>query len=838
MISPTEYFIPQRISDSGGIEKRRAEIAVRSVYILVPWGLIASVFVAWLFASIWAGLLVGLGPICMAMAPVMLRKTGNMTVASLFILIPMFVTFAGYSALTGGVVAPGASWLLLLPLLALIYHSAKMATLWLVLVLATWGVLFGVEHLGMIEAADITAERFRARRMIELFALGTTVFGLFVLKDSLQAWLIESLRKKEAKTRAVLETAPDGIVTVGLEGVIHSANEAAARVFGVSMDQLVGSSIEDRVETLSTEELGADTDRVTQFGANEEHRGWSADGQFPIEIAFGLMDVDGGEYRRVVLVLRDITTRKEAERELRKARDEALEASRAKSTFLANMSHELRTPLNAVIGYSEMLIEEISLMNDGDKVQGLEPAQLSSDLRRIHSAGQHLLALINDILDLSKIEAGKTTLHVESFDIRQLVDEVATTIYPLATENENEVEVSIDDAVSAMDSDITKVRQIILNLVSNACKFTEKGHIRIKVGVDEDTDRVVFAVEDSGIGMTEAQVEEVFEAFRQADDSTTRQFGGTGLGLTITSHFCEMLGGDIEVESAPGEGTEVVVGLARKLDADKATAAMDEAEPTAPIEAVEHSKEGNAVLVVDDDPAVRELLRRMLEHEGFRVATASTGKEGLELARQLRPCAITLDVMMPHVDGWTMLSTLKEDSELQDIPVIMVTMLSQQNRGWALGAEHYLVKPVQRDKLVDILERYRGDDDSMGRALIVEDDEPTRSLMSRILSNEGWEVAEATNGLRALQVVDDDAPDLVLLDLMMPEMDGFGFLEQFRSREAYREIPVVIVTAKELSAEEKKRLDEQVQEVVLKAGTGDEELLGEIRELVKRFGHS
>jgi PAS domain S-box-containing protein len=833
MSTLADKFIPDDFAARGDIERRQAQLAVRAVFVIVPWGLISAVFVYWLRGSFTAALAVTIGPLVVAMAPLVLRRTGSLDLASLFILIPLYLSLSRWALESGGVLAPGTSWLLLLPLLALIFRGFKTSTFWLVLVLVTWVAMFIAGQAEWIATADLTGDRFPARRMIELFALSTTVFGLFYLKDSLQDWLIGAVEKREAETRAVVATAPDGILTIDATGRVKSANEAAACIFGRDLDELKGAEIQTLIPTLSVGESGIDDESMNSFGATEQHTGVCRGEEFPVEIAFGLLDE---EQRDVVLVLRDITERKEAELELRQARDEALEASRAKSSFLANMSHELRTPLNAVIGYSEMINEDIQYMRESNEAGADVAARFVPDLERIESAGHHLLMLINDILDLSKIEAGKMNVHVEVVDLKDVIDDIVTTIRPLAKKSRNTIEVELDEELGMMRTDVTKMRQILFNLLNNSCKFTDQGSVRLEVSLDEDDDQIVFVVEDTGIGMTDDQMAEVFEAFRQADDSTTRKFGGTGLGLTITSHFCSLLGGDISVSSASGQGTRFTVRLARDLSSDADQAAAQEVADgeRAPLAEMTGESNTETVLVVDDDPTVRALLRRMLEREGFDVVTAATGSEGLLMAEQIRPCAITLDVMMPSMDGWTMLSKLKENPELADLPVIMVTMLSEQSRGYALGSDHYLVKPVQRKELVDLLETYRSSGLQTGSILIVEDDEPTRSLMRRVLQKDGWQVTEAENGVEGLKALDDMTPSLVLLDLMMPKMDGFEFLNHFRQQQAYRDVPVVVVTAKDLSPEDEEKLNTNVTDVLAKAGTNTDQLLAEIRDMVTK----
>jgi PAS domain S-box-containing protein len=409
-----------------------------------------------------------------------------------------------------------------------------------------------------------------------------------------------------------------------------------------------------------------------------------------------------GRVTHFVGVQTDVTERKRFEEELRRARDSAEAASRSKSAFLANISHELRTPLNAIIGYSEMLREE---------AQDIDRPELRADLAKIHAAGKHLLALINDVLDLSKIEAGKMDLFLEPFDIAELVREAVSTVEPLAEKGGDSLVLHCPAGLGTMRSDQAKVRQALLNLLSNATKFTEGGTIRVDVSrerVPGGSDWVLFRVADDGIGMTSEQIGKLFRPFTQADSSTTRKYGGTGLGLTITRRYCQMLGGDVTVASTPGRGSTFTIRLpAEPPDASPAPAPSNEiARPSADPAAVERHR-GNLVLVVDDDPNVRELMRRTLDREGFRVEAVASGGDGLQQARRLLPDAIILDVMLPDLDGWAVLSTLKSDPALATIPVIVITIVDDKDLGFSLGASDYLTKPIDRSRLSAILEKYR-----------------------------------------------------------------------------------------------------------------------------------
>lgn len=654
-----------------------------------------------------------------------------------------------------------------------------------------------------IEIAEEGADEFGAMaRTLRLFKASA------IEKQRLEA---EAERQRQT-IAAALEAISDGFVLFDSEDRILFANSKYCEIFSEDdRDALSGRNIREILEQRAA------SGRIDFEGKSPRewiaenlrlHRQPNAEVR---EIRFGDRWVrlskrrtpDGGP----VGVYTDITELKERQTELEEAKSRAESASEAKSRFVASMSHELRTPLNAIIGYSEMLIEEADGEQDNEFVPVLE---------KIAAAGRHLLALINDILDLSKIEANRMEVFLETFDVADLLHDVEATVTPLMKRNRNEFIRDWQDDLGEMYSDQTKLRQNLFNLLSNAAKFTEDGRVTLTVRREPraNGDWLLFRVSDTGIGMTREQQQRLFQAFSQADASTTRNYGGTGLGLSITRSFCRMIGGVVGVDSEFGRGstfTMEVPARCREVAPEQQTTGQ-----SAPASA------DKTVLIIDDDPAARSVIAKALADAGLISIEAASGAEGIEAARKHRPAAIILDVIMPHQDGWSVLRSLKNDKELSEIPVILATILADRELGLSLGAVDYMTKPIDTDRLIRAIEACGG---SNRDVLVVDDDRASRDFLRRILVKRGWRVHEADDGVEGLDLMKRLSPRLVLLDLLMPEMDGFQTLNEMQRVPELRKIPVMIVTSKDLSANELNWLRDRAVAVVTKGASSRTQLV-------------
>ncbi|MGB3401906.1 MAG: response regulator [Microcoleaceae cyanobacterium] len=671
------------------------------------------------------------------------------------------------------------------------------------------------------------------------------------------------IRQTEAKYRSIFENAAEGICQTSVEGRYLSANPALAQILGYDSPEELTQLLTD-INTQLYVQPQRRAEFIATVNAEQSISGFESqvyrkDGSkiWISENARVVKDVTG----RVICyegTVEEITERKKAAEELKQAKEAAIAANRAKSTFLANMSHELRTPLNAIIGYSEILAEESEDLGYGDLVP---------DLERIRSAGRNLLTLINDILDISKIEAGRMDLYIERFSIPALIESLVSTAQPLIDKNQNQLIIDCQADLSSMSADVTKVRQVLLNLLSNAAKFTTVGQISLTTrwydrelspsnnvpSSSPGEERFIqFQVRDNGIGMSVEQQKQLFQPFTQGDASTTRRYGGTGLGLTISQRFCQMMGGYITVKSEPNRGSTFTVILPLEVknltpteDSNDETPEETDLDPLVSTESSSQSvstqqarsTQTGIVLVIDDDPISRDLILRSLNVEPLQIKVASSGQEGLELARTLQPDVITLDIMMPDMDGWSVLSHLKADPVLADIPVIVISFMGDESRGFALGASDYLTKPVDGKRLGNLLRKYhphrnRNQPDSVGEILVIEDEEMTRQTLRQWLERDGWQVTEAPDSTVAIERLNQKLPHLILMDLVLPKMDGLELIGQLKQHPTWRYIPIIVITAADLKPEERSQLTGYVEQVLQKGSYQPDELLLDIRELV------
>ena len=639
----------------------------------------------------------------------------------------------------------------------------------------------------------------------------------------------------ETYAQDIVDTVREPLLMLDTNLRVHSANSAFYEAFHVTAEE---------TEHQLIYELGngqwdiPDLRRLLEdvIPASSVFNDFELEHSFPI-IGRRVMLLNARKLRAgthsaiIVLAMEDVTDRRRAEEAVAKAKEASELANRTKSMFLANMSHELRTPLNAIVGYAEMLQEEAIEQN---------LPSFAADLEKINTSGRHLLALINDILDLSKIEAGKMELHIEAFDLNTLIDDVVATIQPMVEKNSNELRIDRPFDLGGMRADEVKVRQALFNLLSNAAKFTRSGLVTLHASRErmDGSEWVTFRVTDTGIGLAPDKIVKLFKDFTQADTSTTRKFGGTGLGLALTRRFCQMMGGDVTVSSVPDEGSTFTMKLPAQVQAMKpdrrrgmvtGVGVDDEAEspegPTTP---------STSILVIDDDAAQRDLMRRFLTKDGFIVRTASSGEEGLRVAREILPLAITLDVMMPDIDGWAVLEALKSDPALRNIPVVMLTMVDDSERGYTLGAADYVTKPVNRRRLARILQKYTCGSPPCP-IMVVDDDPMTRTSMRTMLEERGWRVTDAENGEVAISLLEKEVPRLIFLDLLMPVMDGFAFADTLRRHPQWRSIPIVVVTSHDLTGEERRRLNGYVETIIQKDGSTREELMKQVRDSLEQY---
>ena len=656
--------------------------------------------------------------------------------------------------------------------------------------------------------------------------------------------LLNKLKVSEDRMRAILDNVGEAIITIDAVGNIHSFNQAAENIFGYRFAEVVGRNI----KMLMTEPTKSKHDGYLEaykksgikhiIGTTRTVEARHKDGHFLI-IELSVTELIVGDQVMFTGLLRDVTEREKAEEELRKyrehleilvgdrtrdlqkARDEALEATRTKSEFLANMSHELRTPLNSIIGFS-------GIVKDG--IAGPVNEEQSKQLSMVYNSAKHLLDLINDILDLSKVEAGKMEVYKEDINFHEMLADVCNLMQPQVEEKHLKLDVNLLDSPEIYHTDGKMLRQVLLNLLSNAIKFTNEGEVSISCRIFKSL--LQIEIKDSGIGISKENLEHVFDSFKQLDAGDNRLNEGTGLGLAICREFIELLGGCLAAKSETGLGSTFTIELPiEKVEGESGSRLGID---TAGLESFEVGEK--LVLIVDDEGSARELLNTYLKNDGYRTIMCSNGEDAIELAREYKPYAITLDILMPGTDGWSVLSALKKDRELAHIPVIIVSTLDEQHLGVSLGAVDYIQKPVSSEDLLTSLMSL-----SLGgvNVVVVEDHEQDAFLLKQILEPAGYHVRVANSGAVAIQLVDEALPDVILLDLMMPGMSGFEVIRRLRAQGGVNsEIPIIVVSAKTLTDAELAYLTDNVTKILVKGQFDRDSMLENIRSAIHKIKKS
>lgn len=524
--------------------------------------------------------------------------------------------------------------------------------------------------------------------------------------------------------------------------------------------------------------------------------------------------------------------------ELNTKNAELEKAYRVKSEFLASMSHELRTPLNSIIGFSSVLLGPTGDPLTADQRKALE---------KVLKNGKHLLQLINDILDFSKLESGRMTVNVEVDEVINVVSSSVMTVEAMAKGKNLEIIQRVPEGLPVLQTDILKIKQVLVNLLSNAVKFTEAGEVSITV--TQKNSFITFAVRDSGIGIEQKNFNRIFEEFQQIDSSNTRKYKGTGLGLPISRRLARLLGGDLTVESVYGKGSTfyLMVPIIYKDTEQQhqeteerpkpATSITAKKEQHATLEAVtqknsEPLAKGPMVLCIDDDPEVIELLKKYIVPEGFSVVEAHSGDDGIAKAEAIMPSIITLDIMMPNKDGWQVLRELKQNTKTRSIPVVIHSIIENRPLAFSLGAVGVLTKPTDANELINILRREVNSKEQF--VLLVDDNEDFLEAMKKIVTSEGYKVKIATSGLKALEILQDATPSVIFSDLIMPEMDGFQFIQRLQNNDRWRNIPVVVLSGKDLSEKEKQILHTRIAEYLKKSEFSPELLTAALKRILNK----
>ncbi len=630
-----------------------------------------------------------------------------------------------------------------------------------------------------------------------------------------------ALASQEALYRTLIEAAPQIIWVADADGQVALLNKAWHEFSGRTDEESLGTRWAEALHPEDLPDVLAKWERAYNHGEtySGECRFQAKDGSYETFIFIGTpVRDDSGKIINWVGINTNIADRVQAEIALQEAKDAAEYANRAKSEFLATMSHELRTPLNAIIGFSEILRDEIlGAINDEQKELILD----------IHTSGNHLLSMINDILDLSKIEAGKMDLQLETFSVKEAVTEVNTIVNALANRKQIQLSLELNQDVW-IEADKIKFKQILYNLLSNAVKFTdERGKVTTKFEVSDSA--LLGSVTDTGVGISAQDRAKLFQPFTQLDASSTRAHSGTGLGLALTNRLIQLHGGKIWVDSAIAEGSTFSFTFPLHQQEQQVEVAVPDASTS---ETVDVSGNNRTILVAEDNEQAAQLLGIYLTEAGYQVEYATDGEEAIAKAAEIHPFAITLDILLPKKDGWQVLREMKTKPNLQLIPVIIVSVTEERQLAFGLGAVDHLVKPIDKETLLASLQSLKlPSRDGAPRILVVDDDPQTVRLLSTVLTNDGYEVLKVYGGSEAIETAISQSPDLIILDMMMPQVDGFQVVRHLTGDPRTCDIPIIICTALDLTDEDRDRLNGQIQSVIQKTGNVKEELLATIKRI-------
>jgi signal transduction histidine kinase/CheY-like chemotaxis protein len=701
---------------------------------------------------------------------------------------------------------------------------------------------FGFGGLVAILLFAVGASAFMANPLVQILIQLTVllIVPLLYVSFSPPAWLRRQWRSSEEEgllafmqDMLLLSENPTVLADRALEWAMRLVGGAAAVAFDGGGARLASRGLEPAQLAELEKHLTSLSDGVSRIAINGVDRtlfalpiaGAGPNGHLVVIAGPFTPNFGGDELNRVQQFMTAVEAALDRGRLLDKvsaANAELIEANRHKTVFMANMSHELRTPLNAILGFSELLI---------DSANGKFPdATRIRFLQQIHSSGKHLLGLINDILDLSKVEAGQMEIHLQSVSVADVVSQVASTVEPLAAKKQIHLETEAASAGQVV-ADEGKLKQMVLNLVSNAIKFTPEGGT-VTIAATRTAKRIEIAVSDTGIGIAEEDIQRIFREFQQVDSGVNRKQQGTGLGLALTRSFAVLHGGEVRAESVLGKGSRFTIDL----PIDGGGARSSKAANQAVVKAVGDASRP-LVLVVEDDPASAELLARQIERAGFRTENARTGTEAMAMAKQLKPVAITLDILLPDQDGWAVLTQLKRDDATSDTPVIVVSVVDNPELGKALGALDYFVKPVEARVLINRLSNFNfqhKSGDRKTRVLVVDDEEANRDWLKEVLEPAGFEVTLATGGQMAIDMAKASKPDLIMLDLLMPGVNGFDVVEALSAVPATRAIPIMVLTAKNLTVADIAQLNGHVSTILKRGSTGAVDLLGQLQTVMNK----